>query len=191
MNYEASDCLWRTNTNIDVRKGLEVICFFKKLNSDLLCAFRGTSNLLSRSGNRSCSTLLIFFPGSSTRFKVIADALALPSYPWCHRRLHLPYKRGWVSSGFISKLHTDIQAEEATQSKVTQLATVGARLVGFCAQSPLTILNKLKSAQVDNFPELPLAILKSSNKCSSYKNLPPSFPSTEGWGRAGCTTEKV
>lgn len=32
--------------------------------------------------------------------------------------------------------------------------------VGFCAQSPVTVLNKLKFSQVDNFPELPLTILR-------------------------------
>ena len=48
-----SDCLWRIRTDIDVRKGLEVLCFIKKFNSDWLFAFEGTSNLLSRSMNRS------------------------------------------------------------------------------------------------------------------------------------------
>ena len=35
--------------------------------------------------------------------------------------------------------------------------------VGFCAQSPLTVLNKLKFSQVDNFPELPLTILRATD----------------------------
>lgn len=122
-----SDCFWKTSTDIDVRKGLEIICLLRHWILTYILPSGCTSNLLSRNGNISTFySSEFFFLGSSNHFEVMTNAWVVPLYPWCHQRSHLSCEGGSASSGFIFQLLIDILTVSGL-CKVIWLPTVGAR----------------------------------------------------------------